>query len=105
MTRIGRYFRPAILPQATPGAEGLSGLARAFFYAGARSLLVSYWPVESDAAVKLTTGAFARLSKDPGIGRAEALRRSIQALIADRSSAHNADPSAWAPFVLVGEGS
>ena len=87
-----------------PGAEGLSGLARAFFYAGARSLLVSYWPVESDAAVKLTTGAVARLSKDPGIGRAEALRRSIQAFIADRSSAHNADPSAWAPFVLVGEG-
>jgi CHAT domain-containing protein/tetratricopeptide (TPR) repeat protein len=87
-----------------PGAEGLSGLARAFFYAGARSLLVSYWPVESDAAVKLTTGAFARLSKDPRIGRAEAMRRSIQALIADRSSVHNADPSAWAPFVLVGEG-
>jgi CHAT domain-containing protein/Tfp pilus assembly protein PilF len=87
-----------------PGAEGLSGLARAFFYAGARSLLVSYWPVESSAAVKLTTGAFAGLRKNPGIGRAEALRRSIQALIADRSSAHNADPSAWAPFVLVGEG-
>jgi CHAT domain-containing protein/tetratricopeptide (TPR) repeat protein len=87
-----------------PGAEGLSGLARAFFYAGARSLLVSYWPVESDAAVKLTTGAFARLRKDPGIGRAEALRQSILALIADRSSAHNADPTAWAPFVLVGEG-
>jgi tetratricopeptide (TPR) repeat protein len=87
-----------------PGAEGLSGLARAFFYAGARSLLVSYWPVESDAAVKLTTGAVARLSRDPRIGRAEALRRSILALIADRSSAHNAEPSAWAPFVLVGEG-
>jgi CHAT domain-containing protein len=87
-----------------PGAEGLSGLARAFFYAGARSLLVSYWPVESDVAVKLTTGAFARLSKDPRIGRAEAMRRSIQALIGDRSSANNADPSAWAPFVLVGEG-
>ncbi|WP_213737233.1 CHAT domain-containing tetratricopeptide repeat protein [Bradyrhizobium sp. dw_411] len=87
-----------------PGAEGLSGLARAFFYAGARSLLVSYWPVESSAAVKLTTGAFAGLRKNPGIGRAEALRRSIQALIADRSSAHNADPTAWAPFVLVGEG-
>jgi CHAT domain-containing protein len=87
-----------------PGAEGLSGLARAFLYAGARSLLVSYWPVESEAAVKLTTGAFARLSRDPRIGRAEAPRRSIQALIADRSSAQNADPSTWAPFVLVGEG-
>jgi CHAT domain-containing protein/tetratricopeptide (TPR) repeat protein len=87
-----------------PGAEGLSGLARAFFYAGARSLLVSYWTVDSTAAVRLTTGAFAALRKNPGIGRAEALRRSIRALIADQSSLHNADPSTWAPFVLVGEG-
>jgi CHAT domain-containing protein/Tfp pilus assembly protein PilF len=87
-----------------PGAEGLSGLARAFFYAGARSLLVSYWPVDSAAAVKLTTGAFAALRKNPGIGRAEALRRSIRALIADPSSDSNAQPSTWAPFVLVGEG-
>jgi CHAT domain-containing protein/Tfp pilus assembly protein PilF len=87
-----------------PGAEGLSGLARAFFYAGARSLLVSYWPVETTAAVKLTTGAFAALRKNPEIGRAEAVRRSIRALIADQSSARNADPSTWAPFVLVGEG-
>jgi CHAT domain-containing protein len=28
-------------------AEALSGLARAFFYAGGRSLLVSHWPVNS----------------------------------------------------------
>ncbi len=35
--------------------EALSGLARAFFYAGARSLLVSHWYVDSIAAVKLTT--------------------------------------------------
>ena len=87
-----------------PGAEGLSGLARAFFYAGARSLLVSHWPVESEAAVKLTTGAFAELAKNPQIGRAEALRRSMRARIANPSSVHNADPSSWAPFVLVGEG-
>jgi CHAT domain-containing protein/tetratricopeptide (TPR) repeat protein len=88
-----------------PGAEGLSGLARAFFYAGARSLLVSHWPVESEAAVKLTSGTFAELAKNPRIGRAEALRRSMRARIADPSSPHNADPSSWAPFVLVGEGS
>jgi CHAT domain-containing protein/tetratricopeptide (TPR) repeat protein len=87
-----------------PGAEGLSGLARAFFYAGARSLLVSHWPVESEAAIKLTTGTFAELAKNPQIGRAEALRRSMRARIADPSSPHNADPSSWAPFVLVGEG-
>lgn len=88
-----------------PGAEGLSGLARAFFYAGARALLVSHWPVDSGAAVRLTTGAFAELTANPGIGRAEALRRSMRALIADRSSPRNADPAVWAPFVLVGEGS
>ena len=87
-----------------PGAEGLSGLARAFFYAGARALLVSHWPVDSDAAVKLTTAAFSELAKDPAIGRAEALRRSMQRLIADQSSPRNADPAVWAPFVLVGEG-
>jgi CHAT domain-containing protein len=85
-----------------PGAEGLSGLARAFFYAGARALLVSHWPVESDAAVKLTTGAFSELAAHPGIGRAEALRRSMRALIT--LSPRNAEPSVWAPFVLVGEG-
>lgn len=37
-------------------AEALSGLARAFFYAGARSLLVSHWPVDSTATVAITTG-------------------------------------------------
>src|SRR5215831_5444578 len=33
-----------------PGAEALSGLVRAFFYAGARSVLVTHWSVLSDAA-------------------------------------------------------
>jgi CHAT domain-containing protein len=87
-----------------PDAEGLSGLARAFFYAGARALLVSHWPVDSEAAVRLTTGAFSELAKNPAIGRAEALRRSMRKLIADQSSPRNAEPSVWAPFVLVGEG-
>jgi CHAT domain-containing protein len=56
-----------------PGAEALSGLARAFFYAGARALLVSHWPVESDPAVKLTTTTFDALAKNPKLTTAEAL--------------------------------
>jgi CHAT domain-containing protein/tetratricopeptide (TPR) repeat protein len=84
--------------------EALSGLARAFFYAGARALLVSEWAVDSDAAVLLTTGAFAELRQDPSIGRAEALRRSMQAVIKDTSRPDAAHPSFWAPFVVVGEG-
>ena len=89
-------------------AEALSGLARAFFYAGAHALLVSHWYVDSQAAVMITTGAFAELKRDPAIGRAEALRRAMLAAMADTSRPKTwtpaAHPSVWAPFVLVGEG-
>jgi CHAT domain-containing protein len=87
---------------ASKSAQALSGLARAFFYAGARALLVSHWAVNSQAAVAITTGAFDAQSADPTIGRAEALRRSIRALIA--SGSVKAHPAVWAPFILVGDG-
>jgi CHAT domain-containing protein len=86
------------------GAEALSGLARAFFYAGAQALLVSHWPVYSDAAVRLTTRAFAELDHSPEGGRAEALKQAMIALMDDRSQEDNAHPAVWGPFVIVGEG-
>jgi len=86
------------------GAKALSGLARAFFYAGARALLVSHWAVYSDATVKLITGAVGRMAADKAVGRAEALRQSMLALI-DNGKANETHPSYWAPFVVVGEGS
>jgi CHAT domain-containing protein len=73
-----------------PGAEALSGLARAFFYAGARALLVSHWQVDSESAVRLTTSTFDALKKEPAIGRAEALRRAMLAMIEDPSNTWNA---------------
>ncbi len=84
-------------------AEALSGLARAFFYAGARSLLVSHWPVNSQAAVELTTQTFAQLEANPEIGRAEALRRSMLTLI-ESGDPQKSHPAYWAPFMVVGEG-
>lgn len=86
-----------------PGAEALSGLARSFFYSGTRALLVSHWPVVSEAAVQLTTRTFASLKADPSIGRAEALRRSMLSLI-DEGRPYQRHPSYWAPFIIVGEG-
>lgn len=83
--------------------DSLSGLARAFFYAGARALLVSHWEVYSDAAVKLTTTAFAEIKADPTLGRAEAMRRSMVALI-ERGAHLEAHPTYWAPFIVVGNG-
>ena len=87
-----------------PGAEALSGLARAFFYAGTRALLVSHWAVASDAATRLTTSTFDELKANAKIGRAEALRRAMLAYMNDTSNPRNAYPAFWGPFAIVGEG-
>jgi CHAT domain-containing protein len=86
-----------------PDAEPLSGLARAFIHAQARALLVSHWAVESNATVKLITGAMREMAQDGKVGRAEALRRAMLALI-DSGEEHEAHPAFWAPFIVVGEG-
>jgi CHAT domain-containing protein len=87
-----------------PGAEALSGLARAFFYAGARALLVSHWSVDSEAATRLTTSTFAFMAADPKLGRAAALRNAMLAYMNDKGSPLNAYPAFWAPFSIIGEG-
>jgi CHAT domain-containing protein/tetratricopeptide (TPR) repeat protein len=87
-----------------PGAEALSGLARSFFYAGARALLVSHWAVSSQAATRLATSTFDRLKADPKMGRSEALRQAMLGYLNDKSSPRNAYPALWGPFALVGEG-
>jgi CHAT domain-containing protein len=58
--------------------------------------------VDSEATVALITKSFGALKANPKIGRAEALRRAMAALVA--SGGRTAHPSAWAPFVVVGEG-
>lgn len=86
-----------------PGAEALSGLAKSFIYAGARALLVSHWPVASSAAVTLTSQIFDARAQDPDLGKAEALQRSMLALLQDDKDPLNAYPAVWAPFIVVGD--
>ncbi|MBL8670719.1 MAG: CHAT domain-containing protein [Alphaproteobacteria bacterium] len=90
-------------PDGSPTAEGLSGLAKAFFFAGARALLVSHWPVVSEAAVALTTSMLKEAAQ-PGTTRAEAHRLAVTGLIDGKAKAEFAHPVFWAPFVVVGEG-
>jgi CHAT domain-containing protein len=85
----------------TPSAEGFSGLAKAFFYAGARSLLVSHWSVESDSAMLMTTTILKVYGANPGLGKAHAHRKAMLTLMGTHQYAH---PLFWAPFVVVGEG-
>ena len=89
------------------GAEALSGLARAFLYAGARSLVASHWPVADDATAKLMTTLFAVAKDEPGLSHSEALRLAMLSLINSRaknaSGIPEAHPALWAPFIVVGE--
>ena len=94
------------------GAEAASGLGRAFFYAGTRSILVSMWPVETTSARNLTTRLFQYQKHGKEFSRARALRKSILELIdgpglKDNASgkivASYAHPLFWAPFIVVGE--
>lgn len=97
----------------TAGEEPLSGLVRAFFYAGARAVLASNWPVETSAARYLTTNIFARQTRQPNLSRAQAMRQSVQEMIREGSYVDPASKKAvfayahpifWAPFSLVGDG-
>ncbi len=83
----------------TPGAEGLSGLARAFFHAGAKSLLVSHWRVDDNATERLIAATFATYQAG-ALTKAKALQQAMTAMIKDPTAAN---PSLWAPFVIVGE--
>ena len=87
------------------GADAVSGLGRAFFYAGARALLVSNWPVHSEATKDLMVTLF-RLHAEIGGSKAGALRRAMEALIAEGAYKDDtgkdvfayAHPLFWAPF-------
>ena len=90
----------------------MSGLGRAFFYAGARALLVSNWPVETVAVRLIMTDLFRRQVQTPGLAKAEALRQSMLALLSGPGSVDvktgkaafsYAHPLFWAPFVVVGD--
>ena len=83
------------------GAPMYSGLARAFIYAGARSLLLSQWPVRDDIASRLSLQTVQAARR--GTNRAQALRASQLKLISDPSVPGGANPAAWAPFVLIGQ--
>jgi len=82
------------------GSPTYGGLAAAFIRAGARSLLVSHWPVRDDAAERLTVATVRNASG--GAPRAVALQQAMLTLMADRRVPNAAHPAIWAPFVLIG---
>ncbi len=94
------------------GSEAVSGLGRAFFYAGAKSILVSHWPVHSLATTELMSRLFATYSTRDQIYRSVALQDARLHLLrnavfeeSDGTPLYSyAHPIFWAPFILVGNG-
>lgn len=96
------------------GASALSGLARSFFHAGGRSLLVSHWYIRDDVAALLTARAVEARRDSSDLSRAGALKVAITSIRLDKTADGKqpndrgemvetswAHPSAWAPFTLV----
>lgn len=81
------------------GGESLSGLARSFFFAGARALMVSHWDVDDQAGAYLVARTLAGLQA--GSGLAPALRKVQLEMLA---TAGYEQPFFWAPVVVIGEG-
>lgn len=89
------------------GAPGLSGLARSFFYAGAKNLLASHWPVRDDVAAIVTVRTVQIAQDNPALSRAQAFQQAIREIRNNSNSDSSRDtwahPEAWAPFSLIGD--
>jgi CHAT domain-containing protein/Tfp pilus assembly protein PilF len=93
------------------GGEGLVGLARAFQYAGARSVLASQWKVADAATSELMKRFYAGLKS--GMPKDQALQAAQKELIRSRIPAKDSSgrtveldashPFYWAAFQLIGD--
>ncbi|HEX4964689.1 MAG TPA: CHAT domain-containing tetratricopeptide repeat protein [Thermoanaerobaculia bacterium] len=79
--------------------EGVVGLTRAFFHAGARRVMVSLWPVEDRATADLMHRFYEGLFRR-GRTPAEALRQAQDDM---RRQPNRQDPHFWGGFVLQGD--
>jgi len=94
-------------------SESVSGLGRAFFYAGAKALLVSNWPVDTVSSRELMVDLFKRQNNQDGKTTKPQALREAMLNIADKGGSRDlktnavsysyAHPLFWAPFVMVGD--
>ncbi len=91
--------------QANSG-EGFAGLTRAFMYAGAKSLLVSHWSVDSLSTQALMTATFRNIKSGmPALAAVSSAQRDLLGGRYSRGEFHfsRAHPFFWAAFVYVGD--
>lgn len=79
-------------------SEGVRGIAQAFFYAGARSVVASLWDVDDERTTRFMEAFYRHLADQKS--KAEALRAAKLEML--RQSAASS-PRYWAAFILIGE--
>ena len=85
--------------------DALSGLARGFFFAGAKSLLVTHWEVELLSAANITVRTMEKYTSNRSLTRSQALQQTaIEMIEGKESNPEWAHPIYWAPYALVGDG-
>jgi CHAT domain-containing protein len=84
--------------------RGLSGLANAFFFAGARAVAVTQWAIFSKVAQKLGADLVSRSVKSSTVGVSEGLREAMLDYIASAKEDYLANPRFWAAFIIAGDG-
>lgn len=78
--------------------EGIIGLSRSFFIAGARSVVVSQWAVSDISTAQLMKDFYQQLVN--GTAKPAALREAKLRLL--HSNSETRHPYYWAPFVIIG---
>jgi CHAT domain-containing protein len=81
--------------------EGILGLTRSFFYAGARNVAVSLWNVNDSATATLMESFYRNMNR--GLPKSEALRQAKLTFL-HSSQLSWRHPYYWAAFVIEGEG-
>ncbi len=91
--------------QANNG-EGFAGLTRAFMFAGAKSLLVSHWSVDSRSTEALMTATFRNIkAEQSALAAVSDAQRDLRGGEYAKDGYHfsRSNPFFWAAFVYVGD--
>ena len=84
--------------QGEVSSEGVVGIARAFLFAGARSVVATLWAIDDETTLEFMKSFYQHLRG--GESASSALQRAMKCL---RDSDKYSAPKYWAPFVLIGD--
>jgi CHAT domain-containing protein len=83
--------------------DTISGMSRAFFAAGAKSVLATQWSVESESAKQLVVNTMASYSSDPSVGKAQSLALAQRSMASGKHGDLYRHPYFWAAYFVMGE--